>query len=60
VTAGEDGFHAFAQTQVEPRGWIGSFGLLRQRDRSLCETLEHQAVQIAALDELDRRLDSVA
>jgi hypothetical protein len=39
--------------------WIACLRLLRQGDRALGQALEHQAVEVAAFDQFDGRLDAI-
>ena len=56
----QDGLDSFVEPRIVSRGGIGGSRLLRDRNRPLGKALEHDDVELAALDQLDRRLDAVA
>ena len=57
---GQHGVHALVEQRIESGVGVRRLRLLRQRDRPLGQALEDEDVEIAALDELDGRLDAVA
>jgi hypothetical protein len=57
---GQDRGHAIREHGIEARVWVEGLRLLSERDRSLCETFEHEVVEVTFGGELDCRLDPIA
>ena len=60
IARGEHGLHALAKKRVEAGLSIASLRLLRQGNGSFRQTLEHQVVELATLDQFNGGLNAVA